>query len=315
MRNYLLGLLALLTITACGPQREVIQILKGDPGTSCTVAPELDSETSALIGSRISCTDGSSSIILNGAQGPQGIQGVQGATGAQGVAGQNGQSCSVSRAPHSDYATVSCPHSAPVKIYDGQDGEDGRNGTSCSVAQVSGGARITCGNTVAFVANGVNGINGMNGTNGANGTSCSISNVDGGAKITCGSTSQMVYDGTNGHNGAVGPTGPQGPAGPQGQPGAPGENALANAIGIKGYIYPCGVEFNNDEIFLRLTDGKILAVYDGSTAANPDLSRLALLAPGSYRTTDRLGTQCLLSVDNNLNVDSTPQTTGLRLNN
>lgn len=100
--------------------------------------------------------------------------------------------------------------------------------------------------------NGSDGHNGTSGTNGANGTSCEVSNANGGALVTCGNTSQMIYAGQNG------------------------------AIGIEGYIYPCGINFSNDEIFLRLTDGKILALYDGG--ANQD--RLVLLAPGNYITTD-----------------------------
>jgi hypothetical protein len=192
---------------------------------------------------------------------------------------------------------VTCGNSSQ-RIYDGEDGEDGedgRNGTSCSISQLSSGARITCGSNVAFI---------HNGTNGTNGTSCSVSNLSNGVRITCGSNSQDLYDGRNGTNGldgavgATGAVGPQGPTGPQGQPGT---NALANAIGIASYIYPCGQEFNNDEIFLRLTDGKILALYDGGA----NLDRLVLLAAGNYVTTDRTGGRtCNIHVDSNLNITS-----------
>ena len=305
MKKFLI-LAATAMIAGCSATKEVVEVRQGIPGingidgTSCSVGPEFAEESEQLIGARISCTDGSFAVVLNGLQGVQGIQGVQGdkgdqgeqgiqgiqgiqgpvgETGQAGQNGQNGQSCQVYRPSHADYVNLSCPNQATVKIYDGKDGEDGHNGTngtngvSCSVSQLSNGARITCGTSVAFVYNGLNGTNGTNGTNGANGTSCSVSNANGGALITCGNTSQMIYDG---QNGAVGPVGPQGP---QGQPG---QNALANAIGIEGYIYPCGINFSNDEIFLRLTDGKILALYDGG--ANQD--RLVLLAAGNYITTD-----------------------------
>jgi hypothetical protein len=292
---YLMVMIAALV--GCGPDREVVQVYKGDPGqngTSCSVGPALDEETFSVIGAKISCTDGSSSLVLNGAQGPQGVQGPQGQQGIQGPVGQTGAagaSCQAYRSILFSGVWLACPNQFPVLIKDGEDGEDGED---CKVKQLSNGARITCGSSVAYV---------YNGQNGQNGTSCSISNATGGAQITCGSTSQMIYDG---QNGAVGPVGPPGP---QGQPG---QNALANAIGIKGYIYPCGQEFANDEIFLRLTDGKILALYDGG----PHEDRLALLAPGNYITTDRNKNQaCQLTVDSNLNVTSNPPTTGLGLNN
>lgn len=139
---------------------------------------------------------------------------------------------------------------------------------------------------------------------GVNGTSCSVSQLSNGVRITCGNTVQDLYDGRNGTDGlpgAVGATGAVGPMGPPGPQGQPGTNALANAIGIASYIYPCGREFNNDEIFLRLTDGKILALYDGGA----NLDRLVLLAPGNYVTTDRVGNQvCNITVANDLTLTS-----------
>lgn len=277
------------SIVGCSPDREVVEVYKGDkgdPGTSCSVVPEV-SEEDVVVGARISCTDGSFSIVLNGEKGDQGVQGPKGDQGVQGPVGQTGPagaSCQAYKSFLFDGVWLACPNQLPVFIADGEDGKDGKDGKSCSVSQQNNGAKITCGNSVAFV---------YNGTNGTNGTSCTVSNVSGGAKITCGNTSQIIYDG---EDGAVGPVGPQGPQ------GEPGENALANAIGIKGYIYPCGQEFNNDEIFLRLTDGKILALYDGG----PHLDRLVLLAPGNYVTTDRNGASCNINVSNNLTVTTSP---------
>jgi hypothetical protein len=148
------------------------------------------------------------------------------------------------------------------------------------------------------------GANGLDGANGTAGTSCSVARIDNGVRINCGSTSQDLLNGLNGTNGlqgSVGATGAVGPTGSQGPQGQAGANALANAIGIAGYIYPCGMEFDNDEIFLRLTDGNILALYDGG----PNEDRLALLAAGNYRTTDRLGNQvCNVNVSSTLVVTS-----------
>lgn len=283
-------LLMTLLLMSCSDDRTTqatVTAKDGANGTSCSVAPEYSQDifgeyqktSMQQVGARISCTDGSFAIILNGEKGEQGIQGERGLTGAT---GQAGTSCSASRQPHDNKVKVQCGNQSPVYIYDGQDGEDGRdgrngtngtNGTSCSVTQLSNGARITCGNNVALV---YNGINGTNGTNGTNGSSCSISNLSNGARITCGNTSQDIYDGEDGR-----------------------DSALCDAIGIASYIKPCGAEFNNDEIFLRMTDGNILALYDGGA----NLDRLVLLAPGNYVTTDRNGNQtCNVRVDNNLNV-------------
>lgn len=155
------------------------------------------------------------------------------------------------------------------------DGKDGHNGDSCVINQMANGAIITCGSSSAIIMNGLNGLDGTdgeNGTNGLNGT-----------------------NGTNGHDGANGLNGVDAP----------------HSIGIAGYIYPCGNEFANDEMFLRLTDGSIIAVYDGGNY----LSRLVKLAPGSYITTDRGGAQCYVAVDANLNVVTSPiAATGLATN-
>lgn len=87
--------------------------------------------------------------------------------------------------------------------------------------------------------------------------------------------------------------------------------AVPKGMTILGYIYPCGNEFANDEIFLRLSDGNILMVYDGGNF----LSRLALAVPMTYVTTDRTGAQCTVKVDSALNVVTSPTAaTGLAIN-
>lgn len=243
MKKYLIVLA--VGILGCSPAREVVQVLQGVPGqdgSSCSVS-DYYGESEVKLGALISCTDGSSSLILNGERG---------ATGVQGVAGEDGRSCSVSRSRHSDYATISCPGSQSVRVYDGEDGRDGRNGVGCSVRTVSGGAQVTCGHGVAFISNGFNGTNG---------TSCSVTRESGRAKITCGSSFAYVNDGEDG-----------------------ADSALANALGIADILKPCGDEFPNDEVFMKLTDGRVLAVYDGG----PQEDRLTIVVPGmQYITTDR----------------------------
>ena len=87
--------------------------------------------------------------------------------------------------------------------------------------------------------------------------------------------------------------------------------SIPKGITILGYIFPCGTEFSNDEVFMRLSDGNILAVYDGGNY----LSRLVLLAPGNYITTDRTGSNCNVRVDAALNVTTSPTAaTGLATN-
>ncbi len=87
--------------------------------------------------------------------------------------------------------------------------------------------------------------------------------------------------------------------------------SIPKGITILGFIFPCGTEFANDEIFLRLSDGNILMVYDGGDR----LSRLALAVPMTYVTTDRTGAQCTVKVDSALNVITSPTAaTGLAIN-
>lgn len=68
--------------------------------------------------------------------------------------------------------------------------------TNCSVTQEANGARIRCGDTVAFVANGVQGAAGANGENGV-----------------AGSQGVQGPQGVQGVQGPAGPRGLQGPAG------------------------------------------------------------------------------------------------------
>lgn len=110
--------------------------------------------------------------------------------------------------------------------------------------------------------------NGTNGRDGLNGTSCTINKEGNAATITCGNSSAVVVDGSKGDKGDKGDT------------GAAGQNA--SGIYITSIINPCGEEFANDEVLLKLSNGRILALYDGG----PNEDRLALIAPGNYITTD-----------------------------
>ena len=168
---------------------------------------------------------------------------------------------------------------------------NGTNGSSCTVQQVATGAHISCSDgSFASIYNGTDGsncsttstasgavISCSDGTNvsinhGNDGGSCTIADLLNGAIVTCGNEQVVIFD---------------------------GENALVGAIAIANYIRPCGNEFPGDEIFLRLTDGNILALFDGG----PNEDRLTLLYPGNWITTDRnRNNTCHFTIDNGLNV-------------
>ena len=72
-------------VGALGPQG--VPGSPGKDGSSCTTTTVPINNVAPNGGALISCGDGSSSLVLNGATGAQGAQGMQ---GIQGVAGQNG---------------------------------------------------------------------------------------------------------------------------------------------------------------------------------------------------------------------------------
>jgi hypothetical protein len=223
----------ILSCLGCGPDREVVQIYKGDPGkdgTSCTVAPELDTETSSVLGAKISCTDGSYSIVYNGEKGDQGIQGPQGnqgIQGPQGLPGLNAQPCQAYRLSFLSTTFLACPGQWPVAIFDGRDGKDGE---SCSSTRQSSQKRvkITCGNAVTYV---YDGEDGKNGKDGKDGSSCTVTPAPGGANVKCGNDSPVFL--ANGSQGPQGLPGIPGAQGPQGLPGRDGLNGQDGEDAVK----------------------------------------------------------------------------------
>ena len=83
-------------------------------------------------------------VDCRGPAGPVGPAGADGADGTDGADGRDG-----------------------LDGADGLNGADGLDGTSCSVAAVSGGAEITCGDSVVFVPAGADGADGSDGADGA----------------------------------------------------------------------------------------------------------------------------------------------------
>lgn len=192
MKKYLF--LSLLAI-GCSRHHRVHQVLVH---SSCSVTQNTSSAT-------INCTDGTSAIINDGAQGetgPQGEPGIQGIAGLSGIPGSPGQN-----------------------------GSDGTAGTSCSVSSLQNGALISCGVSSAVILNGIDGV-----------------------------------------------------------------NALTGMIGIAEILNPCNSVGPHNEILLKLSNGLVLALYDGG----PQLDRLSLLIPGvQYVTTDKHNSSCQFSIDVN----------------
>ena len=223
-------LFLVLALAACNPGREVVQIYKGKDGTSCSVAPEYASEGEGVLGARISCTDGSFSIVYNGSQGAQGVQGPTGSQGIQGVQGQAGaaaQACQAYRVGFLNTTFLACPGQFPVPIFDGQDGKNGLDGSSCSSIRQDSQKRvkITCGHSVTYVYDGEDGEDGKDGKDGKpgkDGSSCSVTQAPGGANVKCGNGPSVFL--ANGAQGPQGVPGIPGATGPAGQPGRDGLN-------------------------------------------------------------------------------------------
>ncbi len=221
MKNILLVVLATIALTGCSPDKEVVEVYKGDPGkdgTSCSVAPEISTDESAqLLGARISCTDGSYAVILNG---QQGIQGEPGVPGQNGVDGQDAKACQAYRIPFVG-AFLKCPNQWPVLIADGKDGKDGkdgRDGASCSSQREDSKSRvkITCsrGRDVVSTSYVYDGQTGPIGATGAPGKSCTATAATGGINVQCGNDAPVFLangqdgqDGQDGQNGLDGKNG------------------------------------------------------------------------------------------------------------
>jgi len=176
-----------------------------------------------------------------------------------------------------------------------------KNGSSCTVEKTTTGAVIKCDDgTFSEIKNGQAGASGAAGATGAAGASCTTQQTSTGIKVTCGATTSLISNGQScsvqqASNGAIVTCGSSSAVILNGKDAAP-----STSIGIASYVYPCGKnEFANDEIFLRLTDGNLLGLYDGG----PNLDRLALLSPGNFVTTDRDGCKkCYFTITNDLKI-------------
>lgn len=270
MKQILFAAILTALLTGCNSETTTEGVVTAVNGTSCSVAPEYSQEESSgeyqklditQIGARISCTDGSFAIILNGEKGEQGLQGVQG------IQGNAGQSCQASRSHHSDYVTLQCPNQRPVYI------SDGRDGSSCTSKRLSKSVEITCGHKVTYVYDGQDGEDGhsiVTQVQSANSREC----VNGGSRldlyldrddnnrvsrsdsylssvVTCnGQNGAQGIQGVPGERGPVGAVGPQGLTGAMGLTGATGAvgpqgiPGVAGPVGSQGPQGPQGIQGN-----------------------------------------------------------------------
>lgn len=87
----------------------------------------------------------------------------------------------------------------------------------------------------------------------------------------------------------------QGIAGAPGAKGDRGDKGEAGTPAILEVIDPCGdADDIVDEVLIRMSNGQVLVSF--SDSANGNNTRLAVLPPGSYMTTD--GSACQFTVGN-----------------
>ncbi len=155
----------------------------------------------------------------------------------------------------------------------------------------------------AEVCNGSDGVAGSDGKDGANGSDGSngsdgVAGTDGkdgsnGSDGAAGADGKDGVDGTNGSdgsNGSDGVAGADGKDGTDGKDGLDGDNLDFTPVAI---LDPCGDTSGlEDEVLLQLGNGTILASL--SDKKNGENTRLSILKPGSYQTTD--GSNCNFTV-------------------
>lgn len=134
------GILLYLLASGCSTEKVVVEGIDGpagEPGTpgsdgsSCSVERR---EAGALL----SCSDGSSAFVYDGAPGRD---------------GESGAGCEVEQVE--SCLVVSCSDASIAEVCSGVAGEpgaDGQDGVGCSVEQDVSGVTITCGDDEAFIS-------------------------------------------------------------------------------------------------------------------------------------------------------------------
>jgi hypothetical protein len=126
---------------------------------------------------------------------------------------------------------------------------------------------------------GLNGMDGKDGRDGVDGKSCTVESLANGLRLYCEDGSEaLVFNGRDGRDGVDGSNG---------RDGVDGLNGSSSVLSI---IDPCGDDPSEFDEVLLLTEHGYIAYFE-----DKGKRFLSLLAPGSYRTTDRQA--CEFSID------------------
>jgi len=208
----------------------------GANGTSCTATKTGTTTT-------ISCTDGTSVAIEDGAKGATGDKGAVGDTGATGATGAKGDT--------------------GAQGAKGDKGDTGANSTPCAVVDNGNGTKtVTCGTTSVTLSDGATGTAGVDGKDGKDGTDgqpCQVADNGNGTKtITCAGVTVDL------------PVGNTGETGSQGEPGVNGVDGLPGKDGLNGKdAKPCTVVDKGSGVkVITCGDGSPVTLTDGAATAS-----------------------------------------------
>jgi len=257
-----------ILFASCGPILSV-------PTINCTASQQAD-------GALIVCPDGSSAVVLNGAQGAVGPSGSSGksVTGPQGVQGNIGPSGAPGASIVGPQGSPG-PSGSPGQSIVGPMGPQGQTGPSGSPG-ISGSNGLS----MVFTTVAADSISCPNG-----GSTILIALDTSGTGVLNTSDAELqsatVCNGSNGSNGNDGSPGPIGPS------GLPGTSASPTPFSIVSLIAPCTQASSPwKEEILCLADGSLLASFsDNAGGLN---TRFSLIPTGSYIDTDSSG--CNFSV-------------------
>lgn len=250
----------------------------------------------------VGCQPKTETVVIQGEKGESGFSIVAKSTSTKNMCGQGKAGTQVTLALDIDRSQAFSDGDLVQTQYVTCDGADGSSGVSCTVEKTGSVASLSCGGSSVLVNDGASGRDGLS----AYEIWLSLGNT--------GTNSDFI-------NSLVGPAGPSGSSGlnglsayeiwlslgnigseavfmqsligPQGPAGSPGISP--SGIFISEFLNPCGVEFNNEEILMKMSNGKVVGLYDGG----PNEDRLAIIAPGDYVTTDRgSNSQCKFTITN-----------------
>lgn len=252
--------------------------LDGQDGISPTLTIAQASAAQCPTGGYLLTSSQNSSpvAICNGAKGDTGPQGLAGLAGPQGIPGLSAYQIWLNAGnvgTEQDFLIA-------LRGEDGADGQNGQNGQNGSNGLSAYQLWLNLGNTgteAQFIAS-LKGPTGATGASGQNGLSAyqiwlNLGNT--------GTEAQFVAS-LKGPAGAVGPVGPQGPAGTSG------------GVGNVTPVQLCPGDTGAYKEYGLVVGTNLFAVYHDNAAGN---TFLALLAPGSYRTTN--GSNCVFTYANN----------------